>query len=247
MKLDAFEAYKEQIGVGAGADWIGRNNKGPHLPVFAENPKPGWKCLDVGFGEGHAIKKFIDCKAEAYGIDASEASIQNAKKFEWGKKANLHKVDASKDKFPFTDNFFDFVSFDEIIEHLENPLHAVFEIKRVLKPDCFLLLTHPMYVKFDEHTSNAGYESGAHGHVYPGLLARETFQRFMMQAFFSVEKLETNGDTAIWLFKNLKLDNMVDPLTMAWNNYDTVDVYAEVKKNNKVSLPDTKRHTKYEW
>ena len=46
--------------------------------------------------------------------------------------------------FPFEDDHFDVVLFCEIIEHLTNdPLVALREIKRVLKPDGVLVLTTP--------------------------------------------------------------------------------------------------------
>ena len=52
--------------------------------------------------------------------------------------------DFEKDIFPFPDNHFDVVLFTEVIEHLkEDPMHAMSEINRVLKPQGHLLLTTP--------------------------------------------------------------------------------------------------------
>jgi SAM-dependent methyltransferase len=46
--------------------------------------------------------------------------------------------------FPYQDNFFDVVLFCEVIEHLANdPLKPLLEIKRILKPDGYLVLTTP--------------------------------------------------------------------------------------------------------
>jgi SAM-dependent methyltransferase len=49
-----------------------------------------------------------------------------------------------EDRFPYDDDSFDAVLFCEIIEHLlMNPLHALSEIHRVLKPSGLLVLTTP--------------------------------------------------------------------------------------------------------
>jgi len=47
-------------------------------------------------------------------------------------------------KFPYEDETFDMVLFCEVIEHLiENPIHALSEIHRILKPNGTLVLTTP--------------------------------------------------------------------------------------------------------
>jgi len=47
-------------------------------------------------------------------------------------------------RFPYQDNFFDVVLFCEVIEHLAiDPLKPLLEIKRILKPDDYLVLTTP--------------------------------------------------------------------------------------------------------
>lgn len=49
-----------------------------------------------------------------------------------------------RDCFPYADQTFDVVIFGEILEHLTlNPLHPLYEIRRVLKPGGYLLLTTP--------------------------------------------------------------------------------------------------------
>ena len=52
--------------------------------------------------------------------------------------------DVERDRFPFEDDSFDVVLFCELIEHLTtDPVAALREIKRVLKPDGVLVLTTP--------------------------------------------------------------------------------------------------------
>lgn len=55
-----------------------------------------------------------------------------------------------EDIFPYPDNLFDVVLFCEIIEHLlSDPVHALVEIKRVLKPGGILVLTTPNVTRLD--------------------------------------------------------------------------------------------------
>lgn len=55
-----------------------------------------------------------------------------------------------KDPFPYEDDFFDVVLFCEIIEHLlSDPVHALTEIKRILKPGGVLVLTTPNVARLD--------------------------------------------------------------------------------------------------
>lgn len=57
---------------------------------------------------------------------------------------DVSRFDFERDTFPFADNHFDIVLFTEVLEHLsEDPMHALAEINRVLKPGGKLLLTTP--------------------------------------------------------------------------------------------------------
>ena len=56
----------------------------------------------------------------------------------------ITKADIEKDKLPFPDESFDIVLFMEILEHLRlDPLHALREVRRVLKPHGRIVLSTP--------------------------------------------------------------------------------------------------------
>ena len=72
---------------------------------------------------------------EVYGISSAHEPIQ---------KTNVKVCNIETDTFPFKDNFFDFVVFTEVLEHLpQAPLHALGEIYRVLKPGGRVIITTP--------------------------------------------------------------------------------------------------------
>lgn len=96
-------------------------------------------CLDVGCASGFMvseISKFFP-KAKYFGIDVYDKAITAAKK-------NYPRIEfsvASADKLPFKDSSLDLILFYETIEHVENPLRCLEEIKRVLKKNGTLILT----------------------------------------------------------------------------------------------------------
>jgi glycosyltransferase involved in cell wall biosynthesis/SAM-dependent methyltransferase len=60
------------------------------------------------------------------------------------------QFNVERDAFPYPDDKFDVVLFCEIIEHLLNdPVHALLEIRRVLKPGGILILTTPNVARFE--------------------------------------------------------------------------------------------------
>ncbi len=83
------------------------------------------------FGAGHVHGR----QAVTFpGFDGVEESIE----FEY---QNINIEDAS---LPFADDTFDYMLFCEVLEHMtHDPLRAVLELKRVLKPDGVIILTTP--------------------------------------------------------------------------------------------------------
>lgn len=85
--------------------------------------------LDVGCGEGITLKKLEDKKIgkKREGIDYSTDAIKIGKKIYPElilSKGTVYKMD-------FKDDSFDLVICTEVLEHLENPVKAVEEMKRV--------------------------------------------------------------------------------------------------------------------
>ena len=164
---------------------------------FMETPS-GLRTLEVGFGQGELVRYLMEHGNRVYGVDVGLASTEGAIQDGFIDKACLLYMDASTERLPFIDNFFDMVFILETIEHLASPIHALYEIKRVLKHGGKLVISFPPY----EH---ADYIGGHHAHVYPGLLAREPFERFMMQLYFTQKKRMMIGEgTVLYLFENVK-------------------------------------------
>ena len=62
-----------------------------------------------------------------------------------------------EDRFPYGDGTFDVVLFCEILEHLlQDPLHTLREIHRILKPSGRIVLTTPNVLRLDTALTFAG-------------------------------------------------------------------------------------------
>lgn len=92
------------------------------------------RILDVGCAEGLFLS-FLDDSWEKHGIDCSEYAVRkaNAKK---GVRAYV------KDLLEMPEQHYDVVHFRGVIEHLLDPLSAVKEASKRLKPGGFLVLSN---------------------------------------------------------------------------------------------------------
>lgn len=119
--------------------------------------KSGQNVLELGanpYFTTTLLKKFRDANLFlANFFDASEPEgsqkvtiNETGELIEYGYK----QFNIEKDSFPYEDDFFDVVLFCEIIEHLlSDPVHALTEIRRVLKPTGVLALTTPNVARLD--------------------------------------------------------------------------------------------------
>lgn len=106
-------------------------------PMFCEVPH-GTMVLDVGCNSGEMMKMLQDYKGcTTYGVDVSKEAIRIAR------KKGLKVKNASAEKLPFKDATFDVVILREVLVHIHEPVKALKEIRRVLKPEGFLLGSAP--------------------------------------------------------------------------------------------------------
>jgi len=101
-------------------------------------PQAGKRLLDVSCGAGMLLKFAGDAGLQAYGIDISDAAVEDAKR-----RAPLAKlVVGNGEALPYPDDSFDYVTNIGSLEHYEHPMKGAQEIARVLREDgkaCILL------------------------------------------------------------------------------------------------------------
>lgn len=106
------------------------------LELVEANPEA--KLLDLGCNDGiftTEIAKKIGTK-KVYGVEINPKGVKQSKK----QKIKVFSYDLNK-KFPFPSNYFDVITANQIIEHLYNTDGFVQEIRRVLKPKGYTIIS----------------------------------------------------------------------------------------------------------
>jgi len=160
----------------------------------------GQHTIEIGYGNADLLKLLKERGNICTGIDASDNNYYTArsKKIDNG----LLKLDVSKERLPFPDGIFDSAFAFEIIEHLENPIYALQELKRVTKQDGLFFISIPMPSKI------MGYKQGRHAYCYPGLFEKKNFDRFLMQLNFKFIDYKEESYHAYYKLHNKKYDRM---------------------------------------
>ncbi|HQL62199.1 MAG TPA: methyltransferase domain-containing protein [bacterium] len=104
--------------------------------------------LDVGCAYGYLIEEAEELGIRAVGADISAYALRQHA------PVRGRLVQAQAETLPFPDASLDVVSVFDLVEHLENPVEAIQEWKRILRPDGLLFLTtpDPCYFQRDEPT-----------------------------------------------------------------------------------------------
>jgi len=97
--------------------------------------------LDIGCNDGSFTVKIAETiQAEnIYGVDIAEVILKKARE----KGIKTFKVDMNYEKLPFPNEYFDFISAVDVIEHLVNTDNFLGEIQRTLKTNGLLLVSTP--------------------------------------------------------------------------------------------------------
>lgn len=149
--------------------------------------------LDAACGTGYGSGMLAQYAAHVYGLDISAEAIAYAN--ENYSQENITFIQGGIEKLPFEDNTFDIVVSFETIEHVITEVQDVFlkEIKRVLKPTGFLVMSTPNKKTFTDER---------------GLLTKFHFREFYKREFNSFLKREFS-DIKIYHQFFSKVSNLV--------------------------------------
>jgi SAM-dependent methyltransferase len=99
--------------------------------------------LDVGAGDGAFTKEYSRTlkipEGEVYGIEIVEQKLQALE------EAGIHstKLDLENENFPFSDESFEVISCNQVLEHLKNMFQPLLEMERTLKTNGYLVIGIP--------------------------------------------------------------------------------------------------------
>lgn len=130
------------------------------LKYFKNKLRAHERVLDIGCSSGKFLKHLSKHIESGIGIDIA---IQ---KSDFGNITFLNS-DASK-SLPFKNNYFDCVTCFEVIEHIKNDKDLIKEIKRILKPDGYFILSTPYLPCWKKYVSFKDKIFRKMGHVRLG-------------------------------------------------------------------------------
>lgn len=95
------------------------------------------RVLDVGCGFGETLAYHTARGCEVYGVEADENIRRVAERF--GFKVHIGLFDDSE----YESDYFDYVTMDQVIEHVTDPVATLRGVARILKPDGRVILSCP--------------------------------------------------------------------------------------------------------
>jgi len=108
--------------------------------ICASLNTPNPRILDVGCGTG-ANLKMLATHGRAEGVDISTQAV------EFCRERGLDSVKlGAAEQLPYDDDSFDLVTALDVIEHLDDDVAGLREMRRVLRPDGYLLIFVPAFM-----------------------------------------------------------------------------------------------------
>jgi ubiquinone/menaquinone biosynthesis C-methylase UbiE len=120
------------------SDFMAKRSLASHGQFFAQYLRPGLSVLDCGCGPGSITLGIAEAvyPGNTVGIDFGESQIARAKAAISGtSQANVSFQMAACYSLPFSADTFDRVFSHALFEQLSEPVRAMTELRRVLKPN----------------------------------------------------------------------------------------------------------------
>jgi len=172
----------------------------------------GKDILEIGCGEGSFLEILKNSGNKVFGVDISESGIEKTR----AKEIFSERLDISRQDIPRPSDSFDIVVMLEAIEHIEDPMHCIKEIKRVLKNNGVLLISIPNSVL-------------GHDYYYPGLFEMNNFKKFLLQNDFEIQRVKPWGQG---LKTNFLIRKLYDKKRNTFEDLLYKIVYYMIRKRN---------------
>lgn len=150
-----------------------------HRYAFASQFVAGRDVLDVASGEGYGSAFLAHHARSVVGADVDPEAVAHAEA-RYGGEGGPRFQRADIDALPFPDASFDVVVSFETIEHVPDPMHALAELRRVLKADGLLIISTPDREVYTDQLGNRN-------EFHLAELSTDEFRRALEPLFPSVQ------------------------------------------------------------
>jgi 2-polyprenyl-3-methyl-5-hydroxy-6-metoxy-1,4-benzoquinol methylase len=151
----------------------------------------GVRVLDAGCGEGYLSRFFANRGAEVTGIDSSADLIEAAKGHKLAPELPVSFDVGSVDALPYDAETFDLVLCNHVMNDLQDPVQAIDEFSRVLRPDgrIVIMMLHPCF--YNKHAERGDQKNN--------LIASAYFQQRRVSQHFEVDGITSPAANTAWL------------------------------------------------
>ncbi len=148
------------------------------LPEAVEKAMPACAvAADLGCGTGAVLERMLGKAKNVIGVDGSSRMLELARRRLSKDSGRISLRIGDLGHLPLRDGEADFTSVNMVLHHLSDPVEALAEIRRVLRPGGKLMLS-----EFDQHNDES--MRNAYGDHWLGF-SRETLAGFLERAGFA--------------------------------------------------------------
>ncbi len=184
----------------------------------ARLPAPGI-FLDIGCATGMLIESM---KREGWDVQGVDICRESA---EYGKShRGVEIFPGTLEEAHFAGETFGAVHFSHLIEHLPDPRGFLGEVRRVLAPGGYAIITTPNVDGFQARLFGKAWRSAIADHLV--LFSRKTLERLVRESGFEVRQSVTWGGLAVGTAPGI-IKRPMDSLAKRWGFGDVVMVLGE--------------------
>lgn len=128
----------------------------------AANVQQGKIAADIGAGTGFITEALLNHGLKVIAVDNSKEMLDQMKK-KFGSNGNIDYRLGESEKLPIENGAVDYAMANMYLHHVENPLSAIKEMVRILKPGGKLVITdldehHHEFLRTEQHDRWMGFQ-----------------------------------------------------------------------------------------
>ncbi len=198
-----------------------------HLPT----PLADARLVDIGCGSGSFVKRAQLLGYHAQGLEFDPQAVEQAQR---------QHINVTQGALPDTglpSSHFDAVSLSQVIEHLHEPVRALHEISRILKPGGFFWLSTPNALATG-HRRFGGYWRGLEPPRHLAVFSAKALQSSLQAAGFTDIHFQCPGPVSAWFYQASQKIAATGPDTAELGlNQDSV-LLNEIRAIDRLSMTD---------